>query len=216
MAIAAISRLRVRDQVRDALRTLIVNGSLEPGSRLDELRVSKLIGTSRTPLREALIALEEEGLVDSRPNHGFVVAALDERLIRDTYAILGALESAAVEMGGDGLAAATPQLVALNKRLAKEQQPARRHALDREFHLRLTEPCGNARLLALLRLQRNHSMRIDGGQRRGIANLVGSCAEHEVIVDAVKSGDLEEAARRVRTHWRHGVEVVIRWMRERK
>lgn len=216
MEIAPIPRARARDQVRDALRALIVKGSLQPGGRLDEIRLSKLIGTSRTPLREALIGLEEEGLVESRPNRGFVVATLDERLVRETYAILGALESAAVETGGDKLVAQAPQLAALNKRLAKEQQPARRHALDREFHRGLAEPCGNERLLQLLALQWNHSIRIDGGERRGIANLVGSCAEHQAIVDAIEKRDLEEAARQVRMHWRHGVDVVIRWMRERK
>jgi DNA-binding GntR family transcriptional regulator len=211
-----IPRARVRDQVRDAVRALIVKGSLQPGGRLDEIRLSMLIGTSRTPLREALIALEQEGLVDSRPNRGFVVAALDEKLVRETYVILGALESAAVETGGDTLVARAPELAAINGRLAKEKQPARRHALDREFHRRLAEPSGNGRLLQLLTQQWNQSMRIDGGRKRGIANLARSCADHDAIVEAIEKHDLEEAARRVRMHWRHGVDVVTRWMREQK
>jgi DNA-binding GntR family transcriptional regulator len=154
--------------------------------------------------------------VESRPNRGFIVTTLDETVVRETYAILGALESGAVETGGDDLIAQAPQLAALNKRLAKEQQPARRHALDREFHRALSEPCGNERLLQLLALQWNQSMRIDGGKRRGIANLAGSCADHTAIVAAIAKRDLEEAARRVRMHWCHGVIVVMSWMREQK
>ncbi|MGD0144418.1 MAG: GntR family transcriptional regulator [Rhizomicrobium sp.] len=211
-----IPRYRARDQVRDALRQSIVSGSFRPGERLDEIRLSQQIGASRTPLREALIALEEEGLVQSRPNRGFTVAALDENLVRETYAILGALESAAVETGGDALVAQKSQLESINNRLAREPRPSRRHALDREFHRMLAEPCGNGRLLQLLTTQWNQASRIDGGEKRGIANLAGSCAEHAAIVAAINDSNLEEAARLLRIHWRNGVHVVANWMKEQK
>jgi DNA-binding GntR family transcriptional regulator len=216
MQLSSIPRFRARDQVRNVLRHSIVSGLLGPGERLDETRLALKLGASRTPLREALIALEEEGLVQSKPNRGFTVAKLDETLVRETYLILGALESSAVETGGDALVAQKSQLAAINNRLARESQPARRHALDREFHRSLVKPCGNKTLLQLLATQWNQAQRIDGGKKRGIANLAGSCEDHSAIVTAIGKGDLEDAAARVRLHWRNGVDVVTRWMKGQK
>src|SRR4051794_1931565 len=105
-----IERQRARDQVRARLREMIGEGTLAPGQRLDEMGLAAAIGASRTPVREALIALEQEGLVQSRPNHGFSVAPMDERLVREVYPILGALEAAAVELAGDRLMALVPKL----------------------------------------------------------------------------------------------------------
>ncbi|HEY2447149.1 MAG TPA: GntR family transcriptional regulator [Rhizomicrobium sp.] len=208
-----IVRHRARDQARETLRDMIVGGRLETGARLDEIGLSQEIGASRTPVREALIALEEEGLVQSRPNHGFTVAALNERLVRETYAILGALEAAAVEAGGDALVAAAGRLAAFNEKLAREKRLSRCYELDREFHRTLVEPCGNTRLLHLLQTHWNQARRIDGGKTRGMADRAGSCSEHAAIVSAIRFGNLEDAAARLRGHWRDGTEIIIAWMR---
>ena len=113
---------------------MITAGTLAPDQRLDEMGLAIAIGTSRTPVREALIALEQEGLVRSRPNHGFSVAPLDEDLVRQLYPILGALEATAVELSGAALKVLVPKLSNANARLGREirradsgsHQPAKR------------------------------------------------------------------------------------------
>jgi DNA-binding GntR family transcriptional regulator len=209
-----VLRARARDQIRHVLRETIVSNEFSGGERLDEIRLAGMLGVSRTPLREALIGLEEEGLVVSRPNRGFAVALLDEKLVRELYPILAALEAAALDLGGSRLLAVVPQLKDINKALRAEKQPARRYALDREFHRALTQPCGNARLLHLLEQHWTHARRIDGGAQRGIANLEGSCIEHDAIIRRIERKDFAGAAQLLRTHWHQGIAVVLRWMQK--
>lgn len=207
-----LKRTRTRDQVRTLIRQTIIGGELAAGTRLDEIGLAAKLGSSRTPVREALIALEEEGLVRSRPNHGFLVAPLDEQLVRELYPILAALEAAAVELGGEALRAQVPTLKDINARLASETGRAKRYQLDRGFHRALAAPCANAQLLRLLEQHWNHARRVDGGQARGMANHEGSCAEHAQIIAVIEGGDLTRAAELLRKHWRDGQKVVLRWM----
>jgi len=205
---------RARDQVRATMRDMIVAGEFAADERLDEIGLADRIGASRTPVREALIALEEEGLVESRPNHGFTVASVNELLVTELYPILGALEAAAVGLGNGRLIARAGELREINTRLRNEKRRDRRYELDRMFHRELAAHCANGRLLRLLEQNWNQARRIDGGQRRGLANLEGSCAEHSKIVEEIAAGKLAEAAREVREHWLNGQDVVLAWMRE--
>jgi len=193
---------------------MIIEGQFAAGRRLDEMGLSTQIGASRTPVREALIALEEEGLVLSRPNHGFTVAPLNERLVRELYPILAALEGAAVELAGERLRAVVPRLSEINARLSKETHKGRRYELDREFHRALTCTCDNERLLRLLEQYWNQASRVDGSQARGLANFEGSCAQHASIVAAIERDKFSQAAQLVRTHWHDGQQVVLNWMKD--
>jgi DNA-binding GntR family transcriptional regulator len=82
-----LTRRRARDDVRDLLKSMIRDGALPGGARLDEVRLSERLGVSRTPLREALIAIEAEGMVRSTPNRGFIVVRADAELVREIYPI---------------------------------------------------------------------------------------------------------------------------------
>ena len=194
---------------------MIVSGRLVGDERLDETGLAARIGASRTPVREALIALEEEGLVRSRPNHGFVVASLNYQLVREIYPILGALEGAALELGGKALRRAAPHLTELCERLSREKRSARCYELDREFHRAIAAASGNARLIRLIDQHWNHARRIDGGEARGMANHKGSTKEHLTIVRQIERGDFTRAADLLRAHWHSGIDIVQQWMVER-
>lgn len=203
----------MRDDARAVLRAMIVEGELAPATHVEEVKLSQQIGASRTPVREALIALEAEGLVRSQPRKGFVVVQPDEALMRESFPILSALEAMAVRMSGAGLKAAVPQLRRLNEALARERKKARQYDLDRAFHIALTEHCGNARLLMLINAERRRAQLIDGAHKKGMANLEGSVKEHEAVVVAVERGSYSEAAALLTAHWDHGTEVVAQWLR---
>ncbi len=205
-------RMRARDQMRTILREAIVGGDFRAGDRLDEVGLASRVGASRTPVREALIALEEEGLVQSRANHGFAVATVNETTVRDLYPILGALEAVAVETSGHALSNIFPPLLSIHERLLDEQHPPRRYLLDRDFHRTLTGACANRQLLKLLELLWNQASLVDGGAVRGMADFEHSCADHAAIVEAVKNGDAPGAARMLKQHWHAGQQVVLRWM----
>jgi DNA-binding GntR family transcriptional regulator len=92
--------------------------------------------------------------------------------MREIYPILGALESAAIELADECLRALAPWLSAINARLSKETHKARRYELDREFHRVLTGICDNERLLQLLEQHCNHARRIDGGHARAASPIL--------------------------------------------
>ena len=75
-----------------ALRELIVSGGLRPGERISELQAVEVTGVSRTPVRMALVRLEEEGLLEAIPSGGFMVKAFSERDILDSIELRGTLE----------------------------------------------------------------------------------------------------------------------------
>jgi DNA-binding GntR family transcriptional regulator len=213
---ALLQRRRTRDEVRDLLRGMIEAGALAPGSRLDETGLSARVGVSRTPLREALIALEEDGLVESEPNKGFKVVPRSAALVREIFPILAALEAAAVRLAGERVIALAPELAALNNALAIETRPAKQYAADCAFHDLLTRECGNPRLLKLIETFRSQSRLFDGAHARGTANHEGSCREHAAIVAALEAGQVEAAADLLTKHWRGGEDVVIAWIEEQK
>lgn len=206
---------RARDEVRNAIRDMILTGDVRPDGRVEEIELSSRLGVSRTPVREALIALEHEGLVASRPNRGYVVLPVNADLVRETYPVLAALESAALRLAGGRLLAAVPRLREINRKLGGERNKARQHELDHAFHELLTEACGNARLLTLLRAEWNRARRFDGAHERGMADQAGSCAEHDQIIKAIETGRMEDAARVLEDHWQRGVEVVVKWLNEK-
>jgi DNA-binding GntR family transcriptional regulator len=98
---AALTPVRYRnmaEQIATALRQAIADGKLRPGARLLEVQIAREMGTSRAPLREALIQLEREGLVVRRPNRGTFVADLTEDLVREVASLRGVLEGFAASL----------------------------------------------------------------------------------------------------------------------
>ena len=82
-----------------SLRELILSGELKAGDRISELSVVERLGVSRTPIRMALVRLEEEGLLELIPSGGFAVKAFSERDITDAIEIRGTLEGLCAERG---------------------------------------------------------------------------------------------------------------------
>lgn len=90
-----------------ALRDLILSGELKPGDRISELSVVERLGISRTPIRMALVRLEEEGLLEAIPSGGFAVKAFSESDIHDAIEVRGTLEGLAARFAAErGISAA--------------------------------------------------------------------------------------------------------------
>ncbi|HSB73862.1 MAG TPA: GntR family transcriptional regulator [Candidatus Methylomirabilis sp.] len=96
--VAPIAYRTIAEQIAGSIRAAIADGKLRPGSRLLEVQVAHAMGTSRAPLREALIQLEREGLVVRRANRGTFVADLTEELVREVASLRGVLEGFAASL----------------------------------------------------------------------------------------------------------------------
>ena len=86
----------IRKEVRRALREQILSGEIGPGERLIEAKIAASIGTSRTPVREALHSLESEGLIESIPRVGYRVKAITDQEAREIWEIRGLIEGLAL------------------------------------------------------------------------------------------------------------------------
>jgi DNA-binding GntR family transcriptional regulator len=139
-----IKRLRITDRrqsrlaVHERLRQLILGGSLAPGTVLAQVPLSRALGVSRTPLREALRMLQEEGLVHGEPNHRIRVTGFDSSDLEFVYSTRILLESFAVALTAGSLATASIQsaeraLRGMRTAIAQEDFAGWRSA-HRDFH----------------------------------------------------------------------------------
>lgn len=209
----SILRSTLQEQVRQTLLDWIHSGHLAPGQRLTEENLSRSLSVSRTPVREALRALEGDGLVRSEPNRGFTLVRPNEEMVREVYPILSALECLGLRLGAARFLLAADRLEALNHGMQAAELPARRYELDAEFHRLLAGSHANRSLeqeLARLRLRVRY---YDGAWERGLADLAGSCREHAAIVTALRGGDIAAAEQVLAAHWERGIEVVCAWLR---
>lgn len=189
----AITNRSLHDQVVSRVRDLIIEGVLEPGSRIDEASLIDELGVSRTPFREALRTLAAEGLLIVRPSKGSVVRKLTPEDVFAMLEVLGHLEQLAGELAcqraSDQEIAA---LVDLHNRMlvhyrARDRMPY--YKLNQEFHSRLTELSKND---TLQEMQRNLQARLKriryiGNQRPD--SWAGAVADHEAMVSALQARD---------------------------
>jgi phosphonate utilization transcriptional regulator len=190
--------------VQAEIEQLILTGEIAAGQRLNESVLAMRFGTSRGPVREALRALEECGLVRSEKNRGvFVrdisVAEADE--IYDVREVLDDLigQRVAERVTADGLAELKALLAEMEQATAS-QNIGRYHLLNLRFHDRLVDLAGNSRLGEVYRLLTKELLlfRLRGLQDGG--GFAVSIAEHKSIVKAIGAGDARRAGRLLREH----------------
>jgi DNA-binding GntR family transcriptional regulator len=193
------------DQAYEQIRRRILDNVWPPGHRALEQEVALALGMSRTPVREALARLRNEGLVEVIPRHGMRVLPVSPTDMREIYQILTALECMAAEL----LAARKPgakelePLVAATKAMDKALESDRLDdwaAADEQFHAQLLALAGNRQLqaTALNYWDRAHRARMFTLRLR--PKPVNSTKEHRQMVERLRAGDAEGAAQVTRAH----------------
>jgi DNA-binding GntR family transcriptional regulator len=209
----AIQRHSLRDQVREELVNWLSDGRLPPGQRLEEERLSRALGVSRTPLREALSSLARDGLVEAVPHRGFRVPRLSAERVRDLYPILGSLEGLALRLSGPRVRELAAGLNDLNARLALPHlSPRQRADLDRRWHELLARHAPNRELVALIDRTRARIQPYAGAWERSAAEIETSREEHAAIARLIGEGQVEEAAEALLRHWVRGIRTATAWV----
>ena len=198
----------------------ILEGRLAPGTTLLENEVAKLLDMSRTPIREALIKLEEERLVAVRPRRGFTVLEQSIEDLVEIYEVFSTLEVRAARLAalGDNDPAALDRLVGLvdeMERATAMEDVAHWSHLDDTFHAGIVALCGNSRLQATLRSYWDEQYRV----RMAIVPLrplpTQSDLEHRAIVAAIRERDADRAEALHRRHRERADEQALRLLRGR-
>jgi DNA-binding GntR family transcriptional regulator len=211
------------EQVYARLRDLIVQGLLSPGSRIIETEIATRLGVSRTPVREALQRLQQEGFVNGTPGaqqSRLTVAPLTRADVNELLNVVGALEGLGAyeaalleESRRRSLAA---ELRAINEEFFKagRKAPPEHSALydaDDRFHRRIVEAAAGPRLLALhdsVKPQAERYIRMYISMLT--SDIASSVGEHEVITAAIESGKASAAQEAIAVNWRHAADRLAR------
>lgn len=195
---------RLSERLREAIEEEIATTKLPPGQRLDELELAARFGVSRTPIREALILLAGEGLVENRPRRGTVVAQVSPQRLVEMFEVMAELEAmcarlAARRMSDEELAAIEAAHEACRGAAGAGDSDAYFYANER-FHFAIYAAAHNqflfeqaGALQRKLRPYRRLQLRVRNRVQR-------SFDEHQAIVDALRAGDAETAVQCVRSH----------------
>ena len=199
-----IERRPLHEELAERVRSLVVEGDIAPGARIDERALCERFGVSRTPLREAIKVLGREGYVRLVPNRGAIAAELTRADLEEAFPVMGALEGLAGELAA--AQATDAQIAAI--RVMHEEMRARHAAGDRpsyfalneRIHLAIAEASGNA---TLERMQRSLDGRVRRGRYQaniGQARWDQAMAEHERIMEALLDRDGPGLAAILRLH----------------
>lgn len=186
----------LNDRVLDALRVAIIQGELKPGDRLVEGRLAERFGVSRNPVREALKALGNEGLITIVPRRGAVVTELSASEATDVVELRAALEGYSARLAARRLGAEAGE--ALADVLRRGEEAAARgdieelHRLNDQFHGQLANAGSNRVLADFMRTLRAKTHWLFAPVSR--ARAEESWREHAAILRAVLDRDEEMAA----------------------
>jgi DNA-binding GntR family transcriptional regulator len=200
-----ITRSDLVDDVCQRLRKAIFAGPLVPGQRLVEDQLAAQLGVSRAPIRDALKALEHDGLVMSAGRRGKVVTTLSAHDAWEVYSLRAALEAMGIRLaiahGGSALLAELEAVVVEMRQAAEFGDQAEASVLDVRFHETICRASGHERLVRTwegMSIQiRLLSQRVVGTQ---YADLAVVANRHAALVSVIRAGNPDAAELAVREH----------------
>ncbi|MEM7615096.1 MAG: GntR family transcriptional regulator [Pseudomonadota bacterium] len=192
------------------LYAAIQDGTFRPGDRLREVEVAQRLTLSRTPVREALRKLESDGIVEHRPRLGAVVRTLDHTEVVELYEMRLVLERTAAEMAAKhALRAEADALEDLNQTFAATP-PKDAAKVNRMFHRGLYLAARNRFLLDTARALENAMMLLDPSTLEDEARVSTVHAEHQAIIDAIRTGDAPAAGAAAEVHLETSLRLRLR------
>jgi DNA-binding GntR family transcriptional regulator len=218
VSVQPVKRVTLADQISNGLMDAIMDGSLGMGEKLKTQELADKFGVSRMPVREALIALENTGLIETTPYSGYRVAYLDQNRIREVYMIRAALEPIVGEAACEKIQDA--QIVELNvifdelKKATLGEAAASKEVYlrNREFHFTLYKASGLDEVVSAIRTAWNkiavykllYSKKYVTNPEAGQAML----NEHRKLLDAVEAHDCARISELLSSSIRHHRVVV--------
>ena len=204
--------LPLRDVVFNTLREAILKGDLNPGERLMELQLASKLGVSRTPIREAIRMLEQEGLAVTTPRKGAEVAKMTLKDMEDVLEIRDALDELAVRIACQKITdEQLKQLEDVKELFEKNTQTNNVKNIaeaDVSFHDVIYEATGNPKLVTLLNNLREQVYRYRVEYIKDPKNYPTLIAEHEAILDSLKNRDVKNAVEAMHVHVANQAEAV--------
>lgn len=208
-----IARTSLHAEVTSRLRSFIVESRIQPGERVPELEISKELGVSRTPIREALKVLASEGLVDLLPLRGAVVKTFSNKDASDMLEVMSLLESYAAQKACKADDKKIDKVLAMHEKMklmfAKGKRPEY-FELNQKIHDALIEMTGNDSLMLVHSTlsKRMRSLRYSGNSTP--ENWRGALDDHELIAAALAKRDMKAIKKAVNDHFANTIQRVVK------
>lgn len=206
------------DVVCETLRTAIIAGVLKPGERLMEIQLAEELGVSRTPVREAIRTLEQEGFVEMLPRRGTYVANISIKDVLDVYEIRIALDVLAAGLAVKRITG--DELDKLNQKLVQIRQAVEQGSMesivkyDWEFHEVLYRASGNERLFGIINNLREQITRLRVTSMNYPGRVIDTLVEHELLVESIAKKDVELAKKYAYEHMVNAEKTVLKAIEE--
>ncbi|OON42193.1 GntR family transcriptional regulator [Izhakiella australiensis] len=201
------------------LKKQILDGALPAGTQLLEHEAADLLGMSRTPVREAMIRLHQDGMVDIRPRHGMRVLPISADDMQEIYDVLTALEGSASAMLAErGLTAEQLQelhaaTAAMDNALEQDDLQAWADA-DELFHAKLIQFSQNKRMINMVAQlwEQSHRARMLTLKMR--PRPTKSNREHQALIEAIAAGNVRQARQIHESHRKKASQMLVALLRE--
>lgn len=200
----------------ERLITEVRTGVLRPGDRLRETELAERLGTSRTPVREAIRLLEADGLVDHQPRAGARIRRLDYAEITELYEMRAVLEGTAARFAARAAYdSELDELTAINDEMRVPGQSSERlyHA-NRQFHAVLLTAARNRFLLRAAEAVQKTLLILGRSTMEEDGRAAEAAAQHDAVLDALRAHDGEAAEIAMRKHIEESHRVRLRQLRE--
>ena len=196
----------------ELLKSEIVSGKRKPGEIFEEKRFAAQLGVSRTPIREAIRMLEQEGLAVTTPRKGAEVAKMTLKDMEDVLEIRDALDELAVRIACQKISdEQLKQLEDMKELFEKSTQTGNVKKIaeaDVTFHDVIYEATGNPKLVTLLNNLREQVYRYRVEYIKDPKNYPTLIAEHEAILESLKNRDVKNAVEAMHVHVANQAEAV--------
>lgn len=195
----------MKDEVYQILKEWIITGEYEPGKQLRDQDLSEILGISRTPIREALLRLENDGLVITKANRWTLVSPVDIDETENVYSIVWTLESLAMEQAFANITTADIEdLEQLNDRLKDAMETGNKLntvEADNDFHDKIIKLSNNPPLEKVLSSLKLNIQRIEIHYFTQIDKKYTSYVEHQEIIKAIKNTNKKQAIQAIKANW---------------
>jgi DNA-binding GntR family transcriptional regulator len=212
-----ISRLALHDQVAARLRTMLIEGRIPPGGKLNERELCEQLRVSRTPLREAIKVLAGEGLVDLLPHRGAVAVKLTEADVLNAFELLAALEGMSGELAAQRITdEELSELRALHYEMMASftrRDLSSYYRLNAQVHTAISEAAKNPLLASTYRSinARVQSLRFRTNQNE--AKWRRALKEHEAMLEAISARDAKASRAVLMQHLNNKRDTVLELLR---
>ena len=208
-----IARTSLHAEVTARLRSLIVESFIKPGERVPELEISKDMGVSRTPIREALKVLASEGLVELLPLRGAVVKSFSAKDAADMLEVMGMLESFAAQKACQAEQKRIDHVLAMHEKMKVLYTKGKRpeyFELNQKIHDALVDMADNESLSMVHNTlsKRMRSLRYSGNSTPD--HWRGALDDHELIAQALGQRDAKKMKKAVETHFENTIKRVVK------